>query len=718
MQLKQAEQALRRTVERLGLLAEVSGQLLASRQPQEIVDALCRRVMEHLDCQVFFNYLVDPQQSKLRLNSAEGVSPETAREIEWLEYGADVCGCTACDPAGMAAKHIQDTVQPRADWVRRLGIRAYACRPLVNQGRVIGTLSFGSRQRDTFSADDLGLIRAVADQVAIAMQRIELMQSLEQRAAEAHSANVAKSHFLASMSHDLRTPMNAVLGMTDLALSEELSPTVRDYIDTARESAGALLELLNDILDLSRIEAGRLRLEAAPFRLRSVLDKTVKSLGIRAYEKGLELLCDVPDEVPDHLVGDALRVRQVLSNLLGNAIKFTHKGEITVRAAVRSQSDREACLELLVQDTGIGISPEDQQKLFVPFEQAEATAVRRHESSGLGLSISARLVDLMGGRIWVESQLGQGSEFHFTLCLPLATAAGDDEQDQQRLLEALRDVSALVVAENATSRLILEQTLLRWSMRAETAASVPEALTKIHEAVGREQKFQLLIADAILPEIDGFTLAKWVKSGSLAGPVILMLSAVERHTAAARCREAGVLCLEKPVAPADLLPAMGKVLGIHAGATSSATTPTTGAEPVAPATGPPHPPGGGHAGQPEVDRLRAGQARPRGRGGRQRGRSLGADPAPGVRSGADGRADAGHGWARGDRCHPQAGRPAEGRPAHHRHDRPCLQERPAAVPGGGHGRLHQQARQSTGTHRDGGAVGRRRAEGGRMKADQ
>ena len=577
-ELKRAEQAVRRTVERLELLAEVSSQLLASDRPQVIVDSLCRRVMEHLDCQVFFNYLVDEQQNKLRLNSSEGVSPETARQIEWLEYGAEVCGCTACDPAGIAAKHIQATVQPRADLARKLGIRAYACRPLLNQGRVVGTLSFGSVQRDTFSEEDCGLIGAVADQVAIAMQRIGLMQSLEQRAAEAQSANVAKSQFLASMSHELRTPMSAVLGMTDLALAEELAPTVRDYIDTARESAGALLELLNDILDLSRIEAGRLRLESAPFRLRSLLEKTVKALGIRAYEKGLELLYDVPDEVPDHLMGDSLRVRQVLTNLVGNAIKYTHKGEITVRVAVRSKSDREACLEFLVQDTGIGILPEDQQKLFVPFEQAEAAPVRRHEGSGLGLSISAKLVDLMGGRIWVESQVGQGSEFHFTVCMPLATEAGAEEQDNQHLLGAIRDVSALVVAENATSRLILEQTLFRWSLHAETAASVPEALTKIHKAVGRGQKFQVVIADAILPEIDGFTLANWVKSGSLAGPVILMLSAVERHTAAARCQEAGVLCLEKPVAPADLLLAMAKVLGINAGATPSETTHLTDAE--------------------------------------------------------------------------------------------------------------------------------------------
>ncbi len=288
----------------------------------------------------------------------------------------------------------------------------------------------------------------------------------------------------------------------------------------------------------------------------------MKSLGIRAYEKGLELLYDISDEVPDRLLGDALRVRQVLTNLLGNAIKYTHKGEITVRVTVRSKSDREACLEFVVQDTGIGISPADQQKLFVPFAEADATARRRHEGSGLGLSISSRLVDLMGGRIWVESQVGQGSQFHFTVCTPLATDAGAEEPDKQHLLAAIRDVSALVVAENATSRLILEQTLIRWSMRAETAASVPEALMKIHQAVGRGQKFQVVIADAILPEIDGFTLADWVNKGSLAGRVIVMLSAVERHSSAARCKEAGVVCLEKPVVPDDLLRAIGRVLAI------------------------------------------------------------------------------------------------------------------------------------------------------------
>ena len=369
--------------------------------------------------------------------------------------------------------------------------------------------------------------------------------------------------------------------MTDLALSEELSPTVRDYIDTARESAAALLELLNDILDLSRIEAGRLRLEATPFRLRSQLDKTGKIARHPGLRKGFGAALRRPRRSARPSGGRWLRVRQVLTNLVGNAIKYTHKGEVTVRVAMRSTEGQEACLEFLVQDTGIGISPEDQEKLFVPFAEAEAATTRPHGGSGLGLSISARLVDLMGGRIWVESQLGQGSTFHFIVCMGLATDAGAEEQDNQHLLEAIRGVSALVVAENATSRLILEQTLLRWSMRAETAASVPEALTKIHKAVERGQKFQVVVADAILPGIDGLTLANWVKSGSLAGPVILMLSAVERHTAAVRCQEAGVLCLEKPVAPDDLLAALSRVLGINGAAaeTKTATSPSAPAPP-------------------------------------------------------------------------------------------------------------------------------------------
>ena len=426
-ELKRAEQAVRRTVERLELLAEVSSQLLASDRPQEIVDSLCRRVMEHLDCQVFFNYLLDQQQNKLRLNSSEGVSAETAREIEWLEFGSEVCGCTACDPSGMAAKHIQATLQPRAELVRKLGIRAYACRPLLNQGRVIGTLSFGSLKRETFSEEDLGLIGAVADQVAIAMQRIGLMQSLEQRAAEAQSANVAKSQFLANMSHELRTPMNAVLGMTDLALAEELSPTVRDYIDTARESAGALLELLNDILDLSRIEAGRLRLEVGSFPPAAVAgqDRQVaRHPGLREGPGAALRRCRRRARPP----GRRCTPRAASAYQSGRQCHQVHaqrrdhgpRGRAVARATARR------AWSFSCKTRASASRPRTSKSCSCPSSRPRLPITRGREGSGLGLSISARLVDLMGGRIWVESQLGKGSEFHFTVCMPLAAEAGGD----------------------------------------------------------------------------------------------------------------------------------------------------------------------------------------------------------------------------------------------------------------------------------------------------
>jgi len=226
-----------------------------------------------------------------------------------------VCGCVARDGCRIVAERVQTAGDPRCELVRSLDIQAYACHPLLDRGRVIGTLSFGSRTRDGFSADDLSLMRTVADHVAIAMQRIQLLRTSQQHAREAEAASLAKSQFLANMSHELRTPLNAILGMTDLALGEQIAPLVRDYLQTARQSADTLLELLNEILDLSRIEAGRFELESAPFSLRGLVEQTVKLLGVQAYEKGLEMACNLPADVPDAVVGDSLRLRQVLVNL-------------------------------------------------------------------------------------------------------------------------------------------------------------------------------------------------------------------------------------------------------------------------------------------------------------------------------------------------------------------------------------------------------------------
>jgi PAS domain S-box-containing protein len=427
-----------------------------------------------------------------------------------------------------------------------------------------------------FTEEDESRLWQLASITALAMQHIEAR-------AAAEAANVAKSRFLASMSHELRTPMNAILGMTDLALGETLSPAVRDYLQTAKESADLLLELLNEILDFSRIEAGRFELEAAPFSFRRTVEQVVKTLGVQAYEKGLELVCDVADDLPPTLVGDPLRMRQVMMNLLSNAIKFTPKGEVIVTAVVREATAGSVTVEFSVADSGIGISAEHQEKIFAPFTQADASTTRRFGGTGLGLAISQRLIQLMGGRIWVESHLGEGSTFSFAVTLPMADES--ELKSGERAfpdLETFRDVPVLVVAENGTSRRILKQILASWAMRPEVVPDVPSALAKIHEAAGAGTPYRLVLADAAMPGIDGYTLAGWLQQDRrLAGAIILMVSAGDRQIQPDRCARLDATALDKPVSRSALFNAVANALGGGGPATRSSD-----AEPPPPARGP------------------------------------------------------------------------------------------------------------------------------------
>ena len=392
-------------------------------------------------------------------------------------------------------------------------------------------------------------------------ERKHAEEALAAAKAAAEAANVAKSQFLASMSHELRTPMNAILGMTDLALREELPPTVRDYLQTSKDSADLLLELLNEILDFSRIEAGGFELESTPFDLAKTVEQVVKTLGIRAYEKGLELVCEMPEEMPEAVVGDPLRLRQVLMNLTSNAIKFTAKGEVVVQAAVEQRTQEAISLRFSIADTGIGIAPENLDKIFSPFTQADSSTTRRFGGTGLGLAISQRLVNLMRGHVWVESQPGKGSTFYFTVTLPIA----EQPQGQAHAMpdrEVFRDVRVLVVAESATSRRILLQSLASWSMQPEEASDVPSALAKIHEAAASNQSYRLVLCDAVMPGINGFTLAEWLqRTEELATAMVLMLSATDRQTHPEQCRELKSVCLEKPIARSALFNGIAKALG-------------------------------------------------------------------------------------------------------------------------------------------------------------
>jgi len=488
----------KRAEERTRLLAEVTSELLVSEHPQRIVEALCHRVMDHLGCDVFFNFLVDEQKQGLRLNACAGVPEATARRIESLDFGVAVCGCVARDGRPIVAEHIQSTRDPSADLVRSLGIQAYACNPLLSEGQVIGTLSFGCRTKPTFTSDELELMRAVTGHVAIAMERIRLLDSLKRHAQAAEAGSRAKSRFLASISHELRTPMNAILGMIDVALPRAKDPTVEDCLQTARGSADVLLTLLNDLLDSAKIESGKLALDSAPFSLRRMLDHLARVLSVRASEKGLSFRCRVADETPDAVIGDRMRLQQVLLNLAGNAIKFTERGEVEISLGARSRGS-EASLEFAVRDTGIGIPPSARERLFQPFVQADVSMTRRFGGTGLGLSICRSLIDLMGGRIWVESEVGKGSTFFFNVRLPLADEIPPD-LGVCVAVQAAADTQLriLLVEDNPANQKLASYILRDRGHLVDTAADGLEAIS-----LTEQNRYDVVLMDIQMPGMDG-----------------------------------------------------------------------------------------------------------------------------------------------------------------------------------------------------------------------
>jgi signal transduction histidine kinase/DNA-binding response OmpR family regulator len=372
----------------------------------------------------------------------------------------------------------------------------------------------------------------------------------------AEEANQAKSEFLANMSHEIRTPLNGIIGMTELALDTTLSFEQREYLTMVKSSADALLSILNDILDFSKIEMRKLELEEIPFSIRDHLADVLKPLALRAEQKDLEVVCHVLPDVPNVAVGDPGRLRQVLVNLVGNAIKFTERGQILVQVETVSKTADTMQLHFFVSDSGIGIPSEKQQAIFEPFKQADGSTTRRFGGTGLGLAISSTLVELMGGRIWVDSEPLEGSTFHFMVNL------GTTEARLEPPAANLTDLPVLIVDDNSVNRRVLHDLLIRWKMRPTAVDSGAAALSALTDANDRGQPFALVLLDANMPEMDGFEVARRISATpTMGGATIMMLSSSGQFGETHKCREVGIAThLTKPVDQRELLSAIGRAL--------------------------------------------------------------------------------------------------------------------------------------------------------------